>query len=140
VTAATDASVETSFRGKVAETGETRDSAGETYPRANLTLERITGLDIGKWTLLSPTVADEDHALDGCTFHTKEVTYASRDPMFPTKRTTTDLWLSPEVRGGLVEQHEVQDLAEQDLHFDMTKTLIGFGTGSATTWGTKPTL
>lgn len=140
VTAATDTSITTAFRGKVAETGETRDQAGDELPRSNLTLERLIGFDTSKWTLLSVTVDDADHEVGGRTFHTKKVTYTSKDPMFPTKKTTTDLWLSTEVPGGLVEEHEVQDLVEQDLHFDMTKTLIGFGTEAATTWGTKPAI
>jgi hypothetical protein len=139
VTAATDTAITTRLRGKIAETGETRDEAGDEFPRTNLTLEHLIGFDISDWTVLSVIVADADHQVGGREFHGKKVTYTSKDPVLPTKKTTTELWLSPEVPGGLVEEHEVQDLAEQDLHFDMTKTLIGFGTTSTTTWGTKPT-
>ena len=63
--------------------------------------------------------------------------YNVGDPFFRQMRTHVEYWLSPEVSaGGLVEKHETQDL--DSLHFDMHMVVIGYGTGSGTTWGTRP--
>jgi hypothetical protein len=137
VTEATDAMVTIAVRGRLDQTGEIRDGRAEQYPRGGLTLERLTGDDIGNWTIFDVAVFDEPHEVNGRTFACKRITFGSKDPMFPTKRTRTDYWISTEVpAGGLVEKREVQDLDGQI--FRMTLEVIGFGSGSATTWGERP--
>jgi hypothetical protein len=127
----------TSTRGRLDKTGEIRSSADEQFARANLTLEQLTGADIGNWTLSNIVVTDEPRAVGGRTFPCKHVAYDSRDPLFPTKRTHTDLWVSPEVPlDGRVENHEVQEL--DGKIFDNRIVLVGFGAGEATVWGARP--
>jgi hypothetical protein len=138
ITAAAADHVSTSFHGRIESTGEEESGHDEDFPRAGLSLERLTGDDVGGWTLRDVTFTDERHTIRGRTFACTKISFASQDPMFPAKLTHTDLWISAEVPvGGLVAEHEVQDLDR--MHFDMTKELVGFGTATATTWGARPT-
>lgn len=135
--AVSDTTVLTATRGRLDGASEIKRSADEQFARAGLTLEQATGADIGGWTLSDIAITDEPHAVGGRTFPCKHVAYDARDPLFPTKRTHTDLWVSTEVPlDGRVEAHEVQDL--DGKIFDNRIVLIGFGAGAATTWGTRP--
>lgn len=137
VTAAADDHVSVSFHGRIDATGQEESGHAEDFPRAGLTLERLHGDDIGGWTIRDVTFTDEPHTIGGRTFACTRISFASQDPMFPGKRTHTDLWISAEVPvGGLVAEHEVQDLDQ--MHFDMTKELVGFGTAGGPTWGARP--
>ncbi len=138
ITAATPDTVTRGLRGRLDATGEEKPQPSDTFPRAGLSLERLTGADIGEWTLSGITVVDEAHTVGGRTFACTRISFASADPLFPEKRTHTDLWISAEVpAGGLVEEHEVQHLG--DLTFELTTQVTGFGTAAGTTWGTRPT-
>src|SRR5262249_30220172 len=85
VTAATATTVRAATRGWIDQTGELRDGKPDDFPRAGLTLERLTGDDIGGWTLFDVTIVDEPHLVNGRTFACKRITYGSTDPMFPSK-------------------------------------------------------
>jgi hypothetical protein len=121
------------FAGRIVETGESR--TGTHTQRRTQTLDQL--LDHADWRVFDVTITDEDRTVGGRTFHCKKLVYSEGDPMFPKKKTHVEHWISPEVVGGLVERHETQDL--EALRFDMRMTIIGFGSGSATTWGTRPT-
>ena len=136
-TAVTDATIVTSTRGRLETTGQIQGSPDEQFARRGLTLEQLTGADIGEWTLSNIVVTDEPHTVGGRTFACKKIAYDSRDPMFPTKRTHTDYWISTEVPlDGAVEKHEVQDL--DGKVFENRSLLIGFGSATSTTWGARP--
>ncbi len=137
VTAANDTMVTRSFNGRVDATGEVRRDRQDERPRKDLTLDQLTGNDVGGWTIYEVAIADDTHEVGGRTFKCKKISYSSRDPLIPNKRTHTDLWISSEVPvGGLVEERELQDMPEAS--FVITKQVIGFGTATSTTWGTKP--
>ena len=115
-----------------------RAGHAEIYPRRGLALERLMGDDIGRWTLFDLAITDDVHTVKGRAFHCKKLVYRATDPVFARKRTTIELWLSAEVpAGGLVAEHEIQDL--DAWHFDMTKEVSGFGSASGPpAWGTRP--
>jgi hypothetical protein len=137
ITAERADSVTRTYRGKIDATGEERAGRPEDFPRAGLTIDRFTSNDIGGWTLSDITMTDEVHVVGGRSFQCKKIVFASSDPMFPRKRTRTELWISTDVRaGGLVAEHEVQQL--DAMTFDITQELIGFGTATETIWGTRP--
>ncbi|MCE9575065.1 MAG: hypothetical protein K8W52_18080 [Deltaproteobacteria bacterium] len=137
ITAVTPDTVTRAMRGRIDATGEEKHEPNDAFPRKGLTLERLTGDDLAEWTLSDVTVVDEVHTVGGRAFACKKISYASADPMFPEKRTHTDLWISPEVpAGGLVEEHEIQHLDQAT--FEITSQVIGFGTAAGTTWGTRP--
>jgi hypothetical protein len=137
ISAQTDAQVTRSVRGRLENTGEERTGRDEHFPRRGLTVERLTGKDIGEWPIFAVTVADEARAVGGRTFACKKIVFHSKDPMFPNKRTRTELWISPEVPGGgFVAEREVQHM--DSMSFEITQELIGFGTASGATWGTRP--
>jgi hypothetical protein len=133
----TDQQIVRSFSGRLDETEETRPDRDERRPRRGLTIDQLTGNDIGGWTIYDLVITDEDHTVGGRTFKCKKLTYASNDPLVPSKRTRTVLWISAEVPvDGVVEEREIQDMP--GVTFIQTQTLIGFGTAGATTWGEKP--
>ena len=137
VSAASPAAVTMAVHGRIDATGEERDGRTEDYPRAGLTLERLTGDDVGGWTIRAVQVTDEPHVVGGRTFACTKLSFASADPMFPTKRTHTELWIAKEVpAGGLVESREVQELDQR--RFVITEKLLGFGSASGTAWGERP--
>lgn len=132
-----DRNVTRSFAGRIDATGEVRSDRTESRPRNGLTLDQLIGNDIGGWTITELVVADDVHEVGGRSFPCKKISFASRDPLLPNKRTHTDLWISSEVpAGSLVEQREVQEL--RDMRFTITKQLIGFGDATTTRWGKKP--
>jgi hypothetical protein len=112
------------------------DTRDERRPRQGLTIDQLTGNDVGGWTIYNLVIADDDHTVGGRTFKCKKLTFSSDDPLIPAKRTRTELWISDEVVGGIVEEREMQDMP--NMTFVQTKVLIGFGTADATSWGTKP--
>jgi hypothetical protein len=137
VSAVSDASVVRTMRGRIDATGAEPTQPSNEFPRAGLTLERLDGDDVGGWTLFDVATAPDQHVVGGRPFECTKVTFGSRDPMFPAKRTRTELWLSPLVpAGGLVAEREEQHLG--DLTFVQTEELIGFGTADGTVWGTRP--
>jgi hypothetical protein len=132
----TDAQVVASFNGRLDDTSEIRKDREETRPRRGLTIDQLTGNDVGGWTIYNVTITDEDHTVAGRTFKCKKLSYASDDPLVPAKRTRNELWISTEVAaGGIVEERQIQDMP--NMTFVQTQTLIGFG-DERTTWGTKP--
>jgi hypothetical protein len=113
------------------------DEQPEDFPRAGLTLERLTGLDRAGWTISDLTVTVEPHPVGGRPFQATRISFASADPMFPRKRTHTDLWISTDVpAGSLVASREVQD--QEGLHLVLTEELVGFGDAGGTRWGERP--
>lgn len=129
--------VERAFSGRIDATGELHGKRYEDRPRNGLTLDQLTTNDVGGWTIYEVAVSDDVHEVGERRFPCKKISFSSRDPLFPKKRTRTDLWISSEVpAGGLVEEREVQELPE--VRFVITKQLLGFGDASATSWGTKP--
>ena len=137
VSAANDRTVVRALRGRNDATGEEPAEPSDEFPRAGLTLERLGGDDVGGWTLFDVATTPDQHVVDGRPFACTKVTFGSRDPLFPDKRTRTELWLSPEVpAGGLVASREEQHLGA--MTFVMTEELIGFGTADGTIWGTRP--
>jgi hypothetical protein len=137
ITKVDDKTVARAFSGKVEETGEIKRQSYEARPRDGLTLDQLTTNDVGGWTIYEVAVSDDVHEVGGRKFKCKKISYASNDPLIAGKRTHTDLWISTEVpAGGLVEEHEVQDMP--DMHFRITKQVIGFGDAKSTAWGTKP--
>ena len=140
ITKVDDKTVSRAFSGRVEETGQVQKRPYEDRPRQGLTIDQLTGNDVGGWTIYELAITDEDHAIGGRTFKCKKLSYASNDPMFPSKRTHTDLWISAEVLGGgIVEEREVQEMPE--ARFAITQQLIGFGPDDkTTTWGEKPAL
>jgi hypothetical protein len=137
ITELDDREVKRGFVGRIAETGERREQQYEGRPRAGLTIDQLTTNDVGGWTIHDLVITDDVHEIGGRSFKCKKISYASEDPLFPNKRTRTELWISDEVAaGGLVEEREVQDMPS--AHFVITQRLLGFGNASGTTWGTKP--
>ena len=133
----TETTVTRSFSGRIDATGEVRQDRDENRPRQGLTLDQLTGNDVGGWTFTDIVVTDEVHEIASRSFQCKKISYHSYDPLFPTKRTHTDLWVSADVpAGGLVEEREVQELGNQ--RFVLTQQLLGFGDAAGTTWGTRP--
>jgi len=137
ITAADDKQVSREFSGRVDQTGEVKKQSYEARPRAGLTLDQLTTNDVGGWTIYDVVVSDDVHEVAGRKFKCKKISYASNDPMFPNKRAHTDLWISEQVPGdGFVEEIEVQDLP--NMHFRISKQVVGFGDAKTTLWGEKP--
>ena len=137
VTDAGEAEVAVARQGKLDSTGETRTSQPSRFPRAGLTLERLTGLDVGEWTVLDLAVGDDVRVIDGRSFPCKKLVFHSRDPMFADKTTVTELWLSTDVPvTGVVAEREHQEL--RGMTFDAAIDLVGFGTGAVVAWGERP--
>lgn len=138
ITKVDDKTVSREFSGRVEETGQEQKRPYEDRPRQGLTIDELTTNDVGGWTIYELSITDEDHAIGGRTFKCKKLSYASNDPMFPSKRTHTDVWISAEVLGGgIVEEREVQEMPE--ARFVITQQLIGFGPDDkTTTWGERP--
>jgi hypothetical protein len=132
-----DKRVVRAMRGRVVSTGEMHDEPDDTFPRAGLTLERLTGLDHASWPLGDVATTDDTRTIAGRAFACKKVTFHPTDPALPRKRVTTELWYSSEVpAGGLVAEHEMQDL--DAMHFESTEELVGFGSAGGATWGALP--
>jgi len=138
ITKVNDKTVSRGFSGRVEETGEVQKRAYEDRPRQGLTIDQLTTNDVGGWTIYELAIIDEGHEVGGRTFKCKKLSYASNDPMIPSKRTHTDLWISAEVpAGGIVEEREVQEMP--NMRFSITQRLVGFGPDDkTTTWGEKP--
>lgn len=137
ITSVDDVKVERTFSGRVDATGEVGSKRYEDRPRKGLTLDQLITNDVAGWTIYEVAVSDDVHEVGGRHFKCKKISFSSRDPLFSQKRTRTDLWISNEVpAGGLVEKREVQELPE--VRFVITKQLLGFGSASTTSWGTKP--
>jgi hypothetical protein len=131
------ANVTLSGNGRIDATGEIQKQPEDVRPRQGLTIDQLTGNDIGGWTIYDVAITDEPHEVGGRTFKCKKISYASKDPMFPTKNTRTELWISDEVpAGGIVEEKEIQQL--DAMRFAITQTLLGFGDATTTAWGQKP--
>ncbi len=136
VTAVTATTVTIELSGRLDETGEQRSDGADVFPRV-FTVEHEIHRQHGDWTASAVEVGEEPRVIDGRTFPCKKVTFASADPMFPTKQTKIEVWISPEVpAGGEVSQREVQQLGE--LVLPSTSDLIGFGDATRTMWGTRP--
>jgi hypothetical protein len=134
VTAVTDATVSIAVRGMIDGETEVHDSATQAVPRRGATFEQLLASD---WPIPELAIADDTYTIGGRAFRCKKVTYRSTDRMFPRKTITTELWLSPDVPAdGVVAKREVQLL--DDLRFTFDEELVGFGTGSAATWGERP--
>lgn len=132
-----DATVRRTFAGRLDATGEVRDDRDEERPRRGLTIDQLTGNDVGGWTIHDLRVTEESHEIGGRSFACKKLDYASDDPLIDNKQTHAELWISAEVpAGGLVEEREIQQMPT--MRFVITKQLIGFGDASGTTWGTRP--
>jgi hypothetical protein len=107
----------------------------EKRPRKNVTIDNLVGNDPAQWTLKGLTIADDPHQTGGRTFAAKKLTFALIAPLDRNKRSTAEAWFSSEVPGdGMVETR--QTVEGTGLVF--TNRLLGFGTASAVTWGTKP--
>ena len=136
ISAVTPDHVTRADRGRLDGAADVHDHA-EDYPRAGLTLERLTGDDVGGWTISDVTVGIEPHRVGGRTFRATKISFASADPLSPRKRTHTDLWISDDVpAGGLIASHEVQVLDGAQIVF--TEELVGFGDADGTQWGARP--
>jgi hypothetical protein len=136
ITAADPDRVQRTDRGRVDGATDV-DVHVEDFPRTGLTLERLTGLDRGGWTISDLAVGVEAHTVGGRSFRATKISFASADPMFPRKRTHTDLWISDEVpAGGVIASHEVQTLDAS--RFEFTEELVGFGDDGGTRWGDRP--
>jgi hypothetical protein len=134
VTAATADSVTVVLTGRLDQTGEQRTEPADTFPRAFGSIEKL--VEHVDWKISDVSVATEPHEANGKTFACARISFAKSDPLFPTKRTHVDLWLSPDVpAGAVVEEHEVQQLDQ--VTFDMRSVLVGYGTGggATATWG-----
>jgi hypothetical protein len=136
ITAATDATVTIEHKGRVDKDQHKRESWTQERPRQGLTIDQLTGNDVSKWQLIDVKTSDDPHAVGGRTFKSKQIAYAAIDPLFPTKKVRVTYWYSDEFPLGLVEERDIQDL--DAVHIEQLTELIGFGTASATTWGTKP--
>lgn len=137
VTTVTATSATIAMTGRVENTKEIQKSPEDVRPLQGLTIDQLTGNDIGGWTIYDLSITDEPHEVGGRTFKCKKLSYASKDPMFPTKNTRTELWISDEVpAGGIVEEREIQQL--DAMRFAITQTLLGFGDATTTAWGEKP--
>jgi hypothetical protein len=113
----------------------TRNSATTEAPRHGATFEQLVATD---WPIPDFAAADDTYTASGRAFHCKKVTYREIDRVLPRKLITREMWLSPDVPvDGVVATHEVQTI--DHVTFTMTEELVGFGTGSATAWGTRPT-
>ena len=123
--------------GRVDGEGGAEDTHAEDFPRSGLTLERLTGDDVGGWTISDETVGVEQHTVGGRQFRATRVSYASQDPLFPKKQTHTDLWLSDDVpAGGLIAKREEQIL--DGVHMVFTEELVGYGDETGPKWGDRP--
>jgi hypothetical protein len=134
VTAATADSVTLVLTGRLDQTGEQRTEPADVYPRAFGSIEKL--VEHSDWKIFDVSVATEPHEVNGKSFACARISFAKSDPLFPTKRTHVDLWLSADVpAGAVVEEHEVQQL--EQVTFDMRSVLVGYGTGGGTTatWG-----
>jgi len=136
VTSADAVTVVVGGKGRL-DTGEEKDLRDMTFPRSDLTLERLLEMDYSEWKILRAETGQEPHQVGGRSFDCTTVTFSSSDPLFPDKQTETQIWFSAEVTGsGIVESREVQLLG--DMRFEITKTLVGFGSKEKTTWGERP--
>jgi hypothetical protein len=138
VTAAGDTTVTIATRGIIDSPAGLEDPAGsaspDELPRHGATFEQLI---LSAWAIPSFAVEDDTRTLGGHAFHCKKVTYRQIDPMLPRKTVDVELWLSLEVAvDGFVARHEVQTLDK--LVFTMDEELVGFGAGSAATWGERP--
>jgi len=106
-------------------------------PRAGLTIDQLTGNAAAGWTIFDLQITDDVHVVGGRRFRCKKLSYASIDPLFPGKRTRTELWITKEVpAGGLVEERELQELG--DTRFVITQRLVAYGAARGRTWGERP--
>jgi hypothetical protein len=118
VTAATDTQVTIDYKAVGEKNIDRTEAWSEQQPRQNLTLDQLTD-NTNEWTMFDLLVTDDVHEIDGRAFTVR-----------------IELWYSDEVALGLVEDRDVQGMPK--FHSEQTKRLIGFGTATATTWGTKP--
>jgi hypothetical protein len=135
ITAATDAAVTIEHKGRM-EKGDRREAWTQERARQGLTIDQLVGNDVSQWRLIDVQTSDDTHEVGGRTFACKQIAYAALDPMFPSKKVRVTYWYSDEFPGGLVEERDIQDL--DSVHIEQLTQLIGFGTQTATTWGTKP--
>ena len=135
VTAATDGDVTIDYKARGEKNIDRREAWSETHKRQNLTIDELTD-NTNEWKLFDLQVNDDTHDVGGRAFKCKKLTYAKLDPMLPNTSVRDTAWYSEEVPLGLVQDTDVQDMP--NFHSEQTKQLIGFGTASATTWGTKP--
>lgn len=136
VTAATDATVTIEHKGRM-ETGEgKREEWTQERRRAGLTIDQLVGNDVSDWRLIDVQTSDDSHEAGDRTFKCTQIAYAAIDPMFPSKKVRVTYWYTDEFVGGLVEERDIQDL--ESVHIEQLTQLIGFGTATTTTWGTKP--
>jgi hypothetical protein len=136
ITAATETSVTIAHEGRVDHDAQKRESWTQERPRQGLTIDQLTGNDVSKWRLIDVQTSDDSHDVGGRAFKCKQIAYAAIDPMFPTKKVRVTYWYSDEFPLGLVEERDIQDL--DAVHIEQLIQLIGFGTATATIWGTKP--
>jgi hypothetical protein len=133
----TDQNVIRSFKGRVDATGEVRSDRDEDRSREKLTIDQLTGNDVGGWTIYDLAITDDERTVGGLTFKCKKISYSSNDPLLPNKKTRTEMWISADVpAGGIVEEREVQEMP--NMRFVQTQKLLGFGDAAGASWGTKP--
>jgi hypothetical protein len=137
ITAVTDETVMIEHKGRMEKAGDRREQWTLDRPRQGLTLDKLVDNDVAQWRLVDVVTTDDTHEVNGRAFKSKKITYAALDPLFPSKRVRVSYWYSGEIpAGGLVEARYIQDL--DTLHMEQINQVIGFGTATATTWGTKP--
>jgi hypothetical protein len=136
ITAATDTTVTIEHKGRMEKGEGKREEWTQERPRQGLTIDQLVGNDVSQWRLIDVQTADDTHEIGDRTFKCKQVAYAALDPMFPSKKVRVTYWYSDELAGGLVEERDIQDL--ESVHIEQLTQLIGFGTATTTTWGTKP--
>lgn len=137
ISKATDKDVTRSFKGKVDASDEVRSNRDEERPREGLTIDQLTGNDVGGWTIYDLVITDDERTVGGLTFKCKKIGYSSDDPLIPNKKTRTEMWIAADVpAGGVVEQREVQEMS--NMRYVQTQQLIGFGDATGARWGTKP--
>jgi hypothetical protein len=130
-----DATVTIDVRGITDTAPPLRESSTHEVPRHGATFEQLIAND---WAITDFAVTDDTRTIADRAFRCKKIVFRQRDPALPRKRIDVELWLSPDVPvDGFVARHEVQVIDELEFTYD--EELVGFGRGSATAWGTRPT-
>jgi hypothetical protein len=132
VTAATDTRVTVEYRGSVPAQPEKHEQWTREYPRQGLTVDQLSGNDVSGWTIYDLVITDDVREVAGRKLATKRLSWAAKDPLFPTKRVRDELWIAADVPvGGLVAERDVQDM--DTFHDEQIKELIEFGTADSVT-------
>ncbi len=105
-----------------------------TRSRKRTTIDELVTNNPAEWTLHSLVISDEPHDVGGRTFAAKKLAFGLTAPLGRTT-SAVEAWFSSDVPGdGMLELRQTLG----GTRLVVANRLLGFGTASAITWGSKP--